>query len=59
MKKEVNEDGEGVMATPDSVNGMGQPQYASRGADGSGDVPIGAKKKNKKRIKNFSDFNKK
>ena len=52
----LEEDGEGgVMATPDSTPGMGAPQYATRDADGSGDVPTPTKKR-KKRIKSFSDF---
>lgn len=55
----IKEDGEGGApdgaATPDSVNGMGEPVLAGPGVDGSGDVPSIAKKK-KRRIKNFFDF---
>lgn len=55
--KKLTEDGEGAaMATLDSTPGMGQPQYANRDADGSGDVPMGNKKKKKRKIKTFSDF---
>lgn len=64
-KKEVNEDGEGCAAGDagvsdlGSVSGMGEPELASRGVIGSGDVDTSGKKKKKKKILNFGDFNKK
>lgn len=44
--------------TLDATTGMGTPSYANRDTDGSGDVPTeGKKKKKKKGIKKFTDFN--
>jgi len=56
----VNEDGEGAaMATLDATPGMSAPQYANRDQEGSGDVPMGGKKKKKKKnIKDFKSFTK-
>lgn len=64
-KKKINEDGDaGAMATLDATPGMGVPQYASRGTEGSGDIPSGTSKKKRKKkkgkklnkIKSFWDF---
>lgn len=61
-KAEVNEEGEGGPApdsgfgTLDSVSGMGAPELASRGVVGSGDVPSTSKKKKKKKILSFVQF---
>jgi hypothetical protein len=52
---EISEDDGGGMVTLDAVPGMGAPTYASRDADGSGDVPTGTKKR-KKRISLFDEY---
>lgn len=63
--QEIAEDGEGggsPLLTLASVPGMGPAVYASRGADGSGDVPSPSAvnwKKKKKRVKNYKDFDQK
>lgn len=56
---DITEDVGGAFATLDSTPGMGAPVLASRGVIGSGDVPSLPAKKERKKIKSFSQFIKK